>query len=202
MANGTFCGNCGEPIATDDPSGDPAKRIPCPKCGSTSRAFHESRTLAAKEIYTGYGRCILAKATCTAYGTFTPYCEILLQVARDLIDREQIYREQYGMAIIFMHVACEVSAARAFSKAFSDRGISGLEKPVVALMRGFNLATPRIREVYNALTGRNIQSEPFWMKFKESAHRRNSIVHTGKIATQAEAEESYKATSALVAYLK
>ena len=96
MGNGKYCGNCGEPITIDDPSGDPAKRIPCPKCGSTSRAFHDSITL-------------VAKVTCTGYGTFTPYPEVLLQIARGLIDREQ-----YGMAIIAMHMACEVSAERAF----------------------------------------------------------------------------------------
>ena len=42
----------------------------------------------------------------------------------------------------------------------------------------------------------------FWAKFVESAARRNKAVHEGRIATPTEAEESLRATSALVAYLK
>jgi hypothetical protein len=184
MPERILCGNCGEPVTTDDPGGDPTKRTPCPKCASTSRAFQDSAVA-------------LAKATCEAYDTFAPYPEALLQVARGLIDEMQ-----YGVAIIVMHMACEISADRALREAFRNRGIAELEEPVVAFMSGFNLATTRIRDLYNALTGRNIQSERFWMKFTESANRRNSVAHGGKIATKSEAEGSYAATSALVAYLK
>lgn len=35
----TFCGKCGTPIYDEAPSGDPKKRKPCPKCGSTARKF-------------------------------------------------------------------------------------------------------------------------------------------------------------------
>jgi hypothetical protein len=70
------------------------------------------------------------------------------------------------------------------------------------LLPGYNLANDRVRKLYNAVTGDQIQTQSFWQAFKESATRRNQAVHNGRIATKAEAEASFKAASDLVAYLK
>jgi len=70
------------------------------------------------------------------------------------------------------------------------------------LLPSYNLANDRVRSLYNAATGGEIQKQPFWQQFKDSATRRNKAVHEGKIATKAEAEASFNAASSLVAYLK
>jgi hypothetical protein len=61
-----------------------------------------------------------------------------------------------------------------------------------------DLANERARNLYNAATGSEIQKQPFWQQFKESATRRNKAVHEGRIATKAEAEASFNAASSLV----
>jgi hypothetical protein len=64
-----------------------------------------------------------------------------------------------------------------------------------------NLANDRVRSLYNAVTGNEIQQQPFWAAFMQSATRRNQAVHEGRILTKAEAEASLKAASALIAFL-
>jgi hypothetical protein len=78
------------------------------------------------------------------------------------------------------------------------------EDPVLGseISLGYNLANPRIRKLYNAVTGDEIQKQAFWQAFKESATRRNQAVHKGRIITEADAKASFQAASDLVAYLK
>ena len=35
----TSCNNCGTPITSEPPNGDPVQRKPCPQCGSMARRF-------------------------------------------------------------------------------------------------------------------------------------------------------------------
>jgi hypothetical protein len=129
--------------------------------------------------------------------TVTPYSETLLAKSQDLIAKGE-----FSIAVVVAHMACEISAERAISRAFVDKGIEDLEESVLAFLSGYNLATERIRNLYNAMTGKEIQKQAFWQAFKESATRRNIAVHKGGTVTKAEAEDSYKAASDLVAYLK
>jgi hypothetical protein len=73
---------------------------------------------------------------------------------------------------------------------------------VTDLLSGYNLANPRIRKLYTALTGDDLANAPFWQAFKASAERRNKIVHSSVAVTKADAEESHLATNALVVHLK
>ena len=68
-------------------------------------------------------------------------------------------------------------------------------------LSGYNLANNRIRKLYTALTGDEIQNQPFWQKYAESATRRNRIIHQGATVGKAEAEESLKTASDLVRHL-
>jgi hypothetical protein len=88
------------------------------------------------------------------------------------------------------------------SLAFLTKGIPDLEDPVMEFVNGHNLATKKIRKLCRALTGDEVQKTVFWPKFKESAARRNHIIHAGAHAGKAEAEESYKAANDLVTHLK
>ena len=121
----------------------------------------------------------------------------MLQVARNLIDQGE-----FSIAVIVVHMACEVATERSLSEAFGVRGMRNVEDAVVDFLNGYNLANGRIRKLYTALTGDDVQNAAFWQSFKVSATRRNNIMHGGLIVGQNEAEESHKAASDLVAHLR
>jgi hypothetical protein len=129
--------------------------------------------------------------------TVVTYPEPLLRTARTLIDTGD-----FSTGVVVAHMACDISTERALSRAFSAKSLASLEEAVEDLLPGYNLANDRVRNLYNALTGDEVQKQPFWQAFKESATRRNRIVHSGRIVNKADAEASYKAACDVVAYLK
>jgi hypothetical protein len=179
-----LCGQCGESIVDESPSGDPAQRGPSPKCGSTVRAF------SVEAHFT-------ASAQATVQAEVVTYPQNLLFLARTLIDEGR-----FGIAVIVAHLACEIATERSLSEAFVTKGLQYLEASVDEFLNGCNLANDRFRKLYSAMTGDEIQTAPFWNKFKESAQRRNNIIHGGTIVGKTEAEESYRAAADLVAHLK
>lgn len=182
-----WCTGCEAPIEGELPiPDDPAQRVPCPQCGSTMRSMNLPASTAHFSLVGG-----------SATFTITPYSETLLDKAQELIAKGD-----FSIAVVVAHMACEISAERAISRAFAEKGIEYLEESVSALLPGYNLATDRVRKLYNAVTGKPIQEQGFWQAFKNSAQRRIGAVHRGKVVTKAEAEESHKAASDLVAYLK
>lgn len=186
MADSVFCKNCGASITGEATSGDPTQRNPCPQCGSLARSFN-------LQLDPG----VLRLAGDTVNVVVITYPERLLTAAQDLIANGE-----FSIAVVVAHMACEVSAERALSRAFVTKGIDYLAEVLEDLLPGYNLTNDRLRKLYNAVMGDQIQAQPFWQAFKESATRRNQVVHKGKIANQAEAEKSLKAASDLVAYLK
>jgi DNA-directed RNA polymerase subunit RPC12/RpoP len=178
------CANCGQSITDESPSGDPALRKPCPKCGSTAHALSASVT-------------IRIVASITAHAEVVTYPRNLLNIARSLIDSGQ-----YSIAVVVAHMACEIATERSLSEAFEQKGIKYLQDPIYEFLNGYNFANDRIRKLYSALTGDQIQLQTFWNKFKESASRRNNIVHGGATVGKAEAEDSFQAVSDLVAHIK
>ena len=126
------------------------------------------------------------------------YPEQLLEIAKNLFDQGR-----YGIAIVVAHMACEIVVEQVFTAAFKAKKVPELQKSVTDLLNGYNLANRRIRNVYNALAGDEIQNKKnaFWQKFKESAARRNRIMHKRQIASRQEAEETLEATGDLIAYL-
>src|ERR1700730_15044323 len=104
----------------------------------------------------------------------------------------------FSIAVVVVHMACEISAERAILRAFEAKGIKYRDD-----FGGFNLANQRVRNLYNGVTGGDFQKNfSSWGAFKDSASLRNKVVHKGRTATKAEAESSLKAASDLVAYLK
>jgi hypothetical protein len=181
-----FCSECGAPIKGEPPiPHDPAHREPCPQCGSTARNMNLPASTAHFSLF-----------GVSATLTITTYSETLLAKAQELIAKGD-----FSIAVVVAHMACEISAERAMSRAFVEKGLGYLEEPVLAFLSGYNLATDRIRKFYNAITGKPIQDQAFWPDFKASAKRRNGAVHKGTTVTKAEAETSYRAASDLIAYL-
>jgi hypothetical protein len=76
---------------------------------------------------------------------------------------------------------------------FPDFGNPALVSVTAAFLKGYNLSNPRNHDLYNSLTGGEIQKEAFWQAFKESAERRNRAVHEGAVVAEAEAKASYEA---------
>jgi len=125
------------------------------------------------------------------------YPQKLLALAQWLIDSGEL-----SISIVVAHMACEVAADRTFTEAFKAKGIEYLEKSIEKLLPSNNLGNTNIRKFYTALTGDEIQNQPFWPRFTESATRRNKISHNGAIYGQADAEASLAVAKEFVAHLK
>jgi hypothetical protein len=103
------------------------------------------------------------------------------------------------LAVIVVHMACEIATERSISEAFDARGAQYLKDWVAHLRLGYSLARKDVRALYTALTGDQVAHHvTSWSKFKGSAELRNDIIHRGRIANEAEAEASYKAGSDLL----
>ena len=183
VPDSTACGNCGEPLG--EPANTPVdQRQPCPKCGSTRRSFSAEMT-----------------GSLTVSGTVTAevitYPKALLTIAKSLIDQGH-----FNIAVVTSHMACEVAAERAFDAAYAAKNLTPLGDAVDGLMNGHNLGNDRHRKLYNALTGTQLENEPFWASFKTASEKRNSIIHKGGQASKPEAEAALKAATDLCTHLK
>jgi hypothetical protein len=199
-----ICGRCGEPI--EEESGDPAQRKPCPKCGSTSRVVTSGGGMAQME----FGATALSQTTgqtefsTTADARSTGHIEFVASYPQELmyLAHRLIGESQPSLAVIVVHMACEIATERALSDAFDAREAQYLKDWVMDLRLGYNLANPRVWRLYTALTGDQVQQQvAFWLKFKTSADLRNDIIHKGRIATEGEAEASHKAGNDLLEHL-
>ena len=157
----TCCRECGHVITDETPSTDPAQRKPCPQCGALTRTISVSGE-------------ICATLDITASVELITYPQRLLATCKGFIEDGQ-----YGISVVVAHMACEVAAERALSAAFALKGLQHLEDPVLDFLNGYSLANDRNRKLYAALTGDHIEQQSFWQAFKESATRRNKILHTG-----------------------
>lgn len=180
-ANSDICAECG--TAVEDTPGA-AERVPCPNCGAPARIISPSVQL------TGI-------ASLNAQLTVVSYPEALLTTARELLGKEQ-----FSIATVVAHMACEIATERALTEAFHERQIGYLEESVSDLLNGYNLANDKVRSVYTALAGDDIQNQPFWAAFSESARRRNRIIHAGKIVQRGEAEESLNTASSFIHHVQ
>lgn len=183
MAESTACGQCGELLT--EPAHTPVeKRQPCPKCGSTRRNFSVELRGA-----------ITVSGGVTA--TLVTYPMALLSIAQSLIDQGH-----FNIAIVTSHMACEVAAERALDAAYVAKNLETLGEAIDNFMNGVNLASDRNRKLYNALTGTELEKEPFWSRFKKASEKRNSIVHKGGQAIKKEAEDALQAAKELITHLK
>ena len=185
MSDEVNCGQCGALILGEPPSLPLAQRKPCPTCGSTTRSYKMVATMSMP-------------SSVTLDAVVITYPQKLLSLARKLIDDNG----EFGIAIVVAHMACEIATERTMSEAFAAKGVSYLEDSVTDFLNGYSLANNRVRKLYTALTGDQVEKASFWQAFKTSAERRNKIVHSTIPVTKPDAEESHFAASALVAHLK
>ncbi|HXW48600.1 MAG TPA: hypothetical protein VEK31_04070 [Xanthobacteraceae bacterium] len=171
MSDKVFCRKCGELIAGEAPDA----KLPCPNCGSTSRAYSMKPDAV-----------LFSLSGLEVDATVTTYPQKLLGLARKFIDEV----EEFALAIVVAHMACDIATERTCSEAFAAKGISDLEDAVKGFFNAYTLNSERIQNLYTALTADEIEKAPFWGKFKASAKRRNKIVHSSATVTKTEAEES------------
>ena len=176
------CSLCGTEIA-ESASVALDERMPCPKCGSTSRQL----SLSAHTTIT---------VTASADAWVIPYPTILLGEARELCSAGK-----YGISVLVAHMACEVAAERAIARAFAESTFPHMADPMLKFLNDYNLANERIRGFYTALTNDDVAGLAEWQAFKAAAERRNRVAHAGKIVRQQKAKETLNATTALVAHL-
>jgi uncharacterized protein YijF (DUF1287 family) len=180
---GIRCGRCAEPLTADGP---------CPKCGSTSRTFTAQSSSPTEAL-------LAAEAQATApMEVIRSYPRELMQLARRLIDERK--EHQFSLAVIVVYMACEIATERSISEALDAKGAQYL-KDWVMDRRVSNLTDKRVRDLYTALTDNNPAQHSSWSEFKEYEKLRNAIVHRGRIATDAEAEASYRACNDLLEHL-
>jgi hypothetical protein len=183
MAESSACANCGEPIT--EPASTPVeKRQACPKCGSTARSFSVEMRVSIK-------------VSASFNAEFITYPKALLTIAQGLVDQGH-----FNIAIVTSHMACEIAAERAFDAAYAAKKLEPLGEAVDTLMNGHNLGNDKHRKLWNALTGTELEKEPFWSRFKSAAEKRNSIVHRGGHANKVEAEAALKAATDLITHLR
>lgn len=177
------CGNCGEPI-TEPVSPPVEERQQCSKCGSTYRAFSVE------------GRVSISMSV-SGNTAFISYPEALLTIAQGLVDQGH-----FNVAIVTSHMACEIATERAFSAAYAVKKLKPLGEAVDNLMNGHNLGNDKHRQLWNALTGTELEKEPFWSGFKAASAKRNTLVHGRGHANKMEAEAALQAAADLIMHLK
>ena len=124
------------------------------------------------------------------------YPQKLLSLAQSLIDSGE-----YSVSIVVAHMACEVAVDRTFTEAYKVKGIEYLEKSIESFLPSNNLGNDGVRKLYTALTGDEIQKQPFWQRFTDSAKRRNNISHNGATYEKPEAETSLAVAKDFVKHL-
>jgi hypothetical protein len=147
-----------------------------------------------------HGAEVVANATTsvTVDAVLVTYPRRLLTLARKLIDDGE-----FAIAVVVAHMACEVATERTLSEAFAAKGISFLEDSISEFFTGYSLNNDRLRKLYTALTGDQIEQAPFWAKFRKLAKQRNAVVHSSSaVVTETEANESHQTATDLVAHMK
>jgi hypothetical protein len=180
------CGECGTVLYGESSSLAPSERKPCPRCGSTRRAFSVRASGGIK-----FSSALAAQAEVITYP------QSLLKTARDLINLKQ-----YNSAIVMAHQACEIASERTIARALAGNKHESTKEIEKSLSSGYNLTNDQTRNLYTTLTGDDIQKQPFWQQFKEFASLRNQIVHGYKTASRSEAEAALEAATNMVNHLR
>jgi hypothetical protein len=124
--------------------------------------------------------------------------------ARDLFDVGD-----YDLAVVVAQTSCEVLTQAAITQLIGDP-VEG-EPTSARVLRSWwqtrvqpcaMTADDRVRELWNALAGEEIQQQAAWWKdYKDHTSRRHGIVHRGATVTREDAEHSLKATEAFRDYI-
>ena len=126
-----------------------------------------------------------------------PYHRSLLEYARRWIDQCE-----FNVGIIISQTACEIFAEQLFDTIMQKKNVAWLKEPIDDLLPNYNIGNEKVRKLYVALTGDNIQDQSFWSDFKKHVEVRNKVVHSKYNATKEEADKSFTSVSEVVGHLE
>jgi ribosomal protein S27AE len=162
------CGECGTVLYNEHSDLPVVDRQPCPRCGSTKRAF---------SVQASANLSFSTRATARA--SVITYPQSLLSTANDLIGRKL-----YDAAILMAHQACEIAFESTIARALASSEHQSAQQTKNSLSCGTNLANDHARELYTSLTGDDIRLQPFWPQFKEFVALRNKVAQINKTASR------------------
>lgn len=185
-AGNVSCGACDTVLYGESSGLSPSDRKPCPRCGSTKRAFSVQASASIK-----------LSSSVAAQAELVTYDQTLLNTARDFMKQGQ-----YNPAIVMANQACEIATERAIARALAAKKQQRPEENAKTLLSGYNLANEQTRALYTELTGDNIRDQPFWRQFKEFVGLRNQIVHSNRAVSKSEAQAALDAASSVISHLR
>jgi hypothetical protein len=185
-AGNIACGACDTVLYGESSALSSSDRKPCPRCGSTKRAFSVQ---ASANIEPSSSVAVQAE--------LITYDQTLLNTARDLMNQRE-----YNPAIVMANQACEIATERAIARALAAKKHQRPEEIAQTLLSGYNLANDQTRALYTELTNDDIRNQPFWPQFKESVDLRNHIVRTDRAASKSEAQAALDAASRVISHLR
>lgn len=180
------CAECETVLYGESSSLPPSDRKPCPRCGSTKRAFSVQASVSLR-----FSSAVAAQAEVITYD------QSLLNAARDLLDQGQ-----YNPAIIMAYQACEIATERVIARALERKKHRQPEDVAKSISSGNNLTNEQTRNIYTELTEDDIREQSFWPQFKEFVKLRNQIVHGNRVASKSEAQASLEAANKLFKHLR
>lgn len=131
-----------------------------------------------------------------------PYHEELLDTSRRLIAEGD--EKKYQLAVVMAQAACEI---------LTDQVITALiERVEPESLRAWigerttqrnHFANKRVRELYSALTGDEINpGEGLWQQYVTHVERRHKVVHRGDAVSKDDATHSYETARQVIDYLR
>jgi hypothetical protein len=108
---------------------------------------------------------------------------------------------RFEVAVVTSQMACEVCAERVIRTYFKARGVAYLEAAVESLLSSYNLSNDKVRRLYVALTGDQIQHQHFWTEYKTMVSLRNKAVHAGSRIQESQAQMVVRTAASVVKHL-
>lgn len=128
---------------------------------------------------------------------YSPYHRNLLQQAKALLDEGR-----YPLSVVLAQTACEVFTEQMMVLLTDILDVPLREWIWGRLPRTADLDNEPIRELYTALSGDEIQKQPFWSAYKDHVRRRHQVVHRGVDVDRVGAEHSYNAALRLIEHVE
>ena len=125
------CGECGTVLYNEPSDLPPVDRQPCPKCGSTKRAFSVRASVK-----------IDFSTRADAQASVVTYPQSLVSTAKDFIGREL-----YDAAVLMAHQACDIAFESTIAQALASSKHQSAQLIERSLSGGASLANDRARKL-------------------------------------------------------
>jgi hypothetical protein len=113
----------------------------------------------------------------------------LLAQAQDLVAQDG---QDYRLAVILAHAACDLETEGALNRLIEMREIEDLRDALLAVMGApqLSLGKDRVRSIYTALSQDDPAQALWWSDWRNSVERRNAVAHKGADISRQDATAS------------